>query len=90
MNTQTIMVLSCHTHSLFWFRIDMMKSFLAKGYNVVAVGQEPEEDWAEKFSEMGIRYRQLYAERNGTIPIRDLKTLKSIQKIIDEDGEFDL
>jgi len=85
MNSQTIMVLSCHTHSLFWFRIDMMKSFLAKGYKVVAVGQEPEEDWTEKFSEMGIRYRQLYAERNGTNPIKDLKTLKSIQKIIDEE-----
>lgn len=85
MNPQTIMVLSCHTHSLFWFRIDMMKSFLAKGYKVVAVGQEPEEDWVEKFSEMGIRYRQLYTERNGTNPIKDLKTLKSIQKIIDDE-----
>ncbi len=85
MNSQTIMVLSCHTHSLFWFRIDMMKSFLDKGYRVVAVGQEPEADWEKKFSEMGIRYRQLYAERNGTNPIKDLKTLKSIRKIIDEE-----
>ena len=85
MKKQTIMVLSCHTPSLFWFRIDMMKSFLARGYRVVAVGQEPEAEWMERFAEMGIRYRQMFAERNGTNPLRDLKTLKSIQKVIDEE-----
>ena len=85
MNTEKIMVLSCHTHSLFWFRIDMMKSFLNRGYNVVAVGQEPEAQWSEQFAVMGIRYRQLNAERNGTNPIKDLKTLKSIQKLLDDE-----
>lgn len=85
MSAQTIMVLSCHTHSLFGFRIDMMKSFIEKGYRVVAVGQESESEWSERFAAMGIRYRRLYAERNGTNPIKDLKMLKSIQRIIDEE-----
>lgn len=79
---KTIMVLSCHTHSLFWFRTDMMKAFKALGYNVVAVGQLPESEWSDKFAENGIKYRQIDAERNGTNPLNDLKTLRSIQKIL--------
>ena len=85
MKKQKIMVLSCHTHSLFWFRVDMMKSFLDMGYSVVAVGQEPEDEWTERFAREGVRYRRLYAERNGTNPLNDLKTLKSIKRIIDEE-----
>lgn len=85
MKPQTIMVLSCHTHSLFWFRVDMMKSFCEKGFSVVAVAQESEDEWAEKFAKEGVRYRQLYAERNGTNPFKDLKTLRSIKRIIDEE-----
>ncbi len=85
MSKDKIMVLSCHTHSLFWFRMDMMRYFLQAGYEVVAVGQEPEEQWIKPFEEVGIRYRQLYAERNGTNPLKDLKTLKSIRKLLDEE-----
>lgn len=82
---KTVMVLSCHTHSLFWFRTDMMKRFRELGYNVVAVGQLPESEWQEKFAENGIRYRQLDAERNGTNPLNDLKTLKKIKQLLNEE-----
>lgn len=82
---KTVMVLSCHTNSLFWFRADMMKDFLAAGYNVVAVGQLPEEEWSEKFASFGVKYRQLEAERNGTNPLNDIKTLKNIEKLLEEE-----
>ena len=39
-----IAVLSSHTPSLFWFRMDMMKSFQDKGHEVIAIGNEPETD----------------------------------------------
>ena len=55
-----VMVLSSFTTSLFWFRIDMMRSFLDAGCEVVAVGDDPEGEWAPKFRELGIRYRQIY------------------------------
>lgn len=84
-NKKTVMVLSCHTHSLFWFRLDMMKDFIKNGYNVVAVGELPESEWRDKFSEFNIKYRQLQASRNGVNPLNDLKTLKDIKRLMKEE-----
>lgn len=80
-----IMVLSCHTHSLFWFRTEMMKTFLSLGYEVTAVGQEPEAEWTEKFSSYGVKYRQLDVQRNGTNPLQDITTLKKIEALMEEE-----
>lgn len=70
-----IAVLSSHTSSLFWFRMDMMKDFIENGHTVIALGSEPEAEWKKKFEEYNIDYRQLYVERNGMNPLKDLKTL---------------
>lgn len=80
-----VMVLSSFTTSLFWFRIDMMKSFLDAGCEVVAVGDAPESEWTEKFLGMGIRYRQIPVERNGTNPMRDIKTLRALYRLLKEE-----
>lgn len=77
-----IAVLSSHTPSLFWFRMDMMKEFIAKGHSVVAVGNEKESDWKERFERNGIRYVAADVQRNGTNPLRDIKTLFSLIKIL--------
>lgn len=63
----------------------MMKSFLAAGCEVVAVGDGSESEWAEKFQELGIRYRQIPVQRNGTNPLSDLKTLASLYKLLKEE-----
>ena len=68
-----IAVLSSHTSSLFWFRVDMMKSFLAHGHEVYALGNEAESDWKDKFSELGIIY--------GTAVL-----LEEVGKVIKEGG----
>ncbi|PLR85062.1 glycosyltransferase family 1 protein [Bacillus canaveralius] len=73
-----IAVLSSHTSSLFWFRMDMMKDFVKKGHTVIALGSEPEAHWKRKFEAHNIDYRQLHVERNGINPLKDLKTLKSL------------
>lgn len=80
-----VMVLSSFTTSLFWFRIDMMKSFIDAGCEVIAVGDGSEEEWAERFHEMGIRYRQIPVERNGTNPLHDLKTLMALYRLLKEE-----
>ena len=80
-----IAVLSSFTTSLFWFRIDMMKSFLAAGYEVLAVGDAPEAEWADLFRELGIRYRQIPVQRNGTNPLHDLKTLRALYRLLKEE-----
>ena len=79
------MVLSSHTPSLLWFRLDMMLAFKNSGCDVVAVGNESSEKWAEEFDSYGIKYKQASIERNGTNPFKDLKTIKSLRKIIQEE-----
>lgn len=79
-----IAVLSSHTPSLFWFRIDMMRSFIERGHQVFALGNETETDWIEKFSEFGIIYRQINVQRNGTNPLKDLKSIGSIKAVLAE------
>lgn len=80
-----VAVLSSFTTSLFWFRIDMMKSFLDTGYEVLAVGDAPESEWAQRFRDLGIRYRQIPVQRNGTNPLNDMKTLRALYKLLKEE-----
>ena len=80
-----IAVLSSFTTSLFWFRLDMMKSFMNAGCEVLAVGDGAEEEWAPKFAELGIRYRSIPVQRNGTNPVKDLVTLRALHRLLKEE-----
>lgn len=77
-----VAVLSSHTPSLFWFRTDMMKSFQNSGCEVIAIGNESESEWAEKFESNNIRYVQADIKRTGMNPLDELKTLKSLKTIL--------
>lgn len=77
-----IAVLSSHTSSLFWFRMDMMKEFIKNGHTVIALGPESEEEWKDKFKQNGIEYKQLYVERNGVNPLKDMKTYRELYKFV--------
>ncbi len=75
---KTIVVMSSHTPSLFWFRMDMMLEFIRRGYSVYALGNEDESKWADTFREKGITYEQIDVRRNGLNPLQDKKTMDSI------------
>lgn len=77
-----VLVLSSHTPSLLWFRMDMMKSMVKRGYEVIAAAQMDESEYKEVFHKEGITYKQIYVERNGINPMHDLRTMKSIYKLI--------
>lgn len=79
-----ILVLSAHTSSLFWFRMNMMQSFIDNGHEVYAIGSESEETWKEKFNNYGIIYRQIPVSRNGLNPLADIKTCRAIKKLLKE------
>ena len=79
-----VAVLSSHTPSLFWFRMDMMQAFIAKGYTVYAIGNEPEEEWHDKFEQQNIIYQRAQISRNGMNLFGDIKTLFSLKKILKE------
>ena len=76
---KSIVVMSSHTPSLFWFRTDMMIEFVKRGYAVYALGNESPEKWLDKFRELGIEYRQILVRRNGMNPFQDKKTFDSIK-----------
>ena len=80
-----IAVLSSFTTSLFWFRVDMMQSFRKAGYEVLAVGDGPDEEWAERFADLGIRYWQIPVQRNGTNPVHDLTTFRALYRLLKEE-----
>ena len=44
-----IAVLSAHTPSLQWFRLDMMQNFINRNHSVVAIGNEAEANWKPVF-----------------------------------------
>lgn len=77
-----VAVLSSHTPSLFWFRMEMMQCFKENGHAVYALGNESESEWAEQFAERGITYKQIDVQRNGVNPLKDLKALNSIRKML--------
>lgn len=77
-----ILVLSSHTPSLFWFRMDMMRAFISAGNTVIAVGQGLEKDWADKFADEGVEYRQIPISRNGLNAFADIKTYFALKKLI--------
>lgn len=78
------LLLSSHTPSLFWFRVDLMKEMQAEGYEVFAAAQMPESDWSDRFKEIGVNYRQIKVSRNGLNPMGDLATLKDIKRLLRE------
>jgi glycosyltransferase involved in cell wall biosynthesis len=79
-----VLVLSSHTPSLFWFRLDMMKEMIHNGHDVYAVGNESEEIWGRRFIEIGIHYKSIRVSRNGINPVNDLKTFRDLTKTIKE------
>lgn len=77
-----IAVISSHTLSLFWFRMDMIKEFIKNGHQVIALGPESEEVWNDKFSKEGVKYQQIFVDRNGTNPLKDLRTIVELFKFM--------
>ena len=47
-----IAVITNHTPSLFWFRMDMMKHFRTNGYEVLAIGNEQGETGKRDYRNM--------------------------------------
>lgn len=75
-----VAVLTSYTPSLLWYRMDMMRLFVKKGYRVYALGDQPSSRWEDRLGKYGIAYRQVYMQRNGINPLKDLLTIASILK----------
>ena len=80
-----IAILSSHTPTLFYFRLDMMHMFGKLGYEVVAIGNEDEKKWSQQFLDNGIKYRAIKIDRNGLNPLNDLSTVISIKNVLQQE-----
>ena len=79
---QRILVLSSQAFSLLHFRLDMMKTFQEKGYEVHAAAPECDIQWSERLSDAGITYHSIELERTGENPLKDIKALYSIRTLM--------
>ncbi len=52
--------------------MDMMRDLVKLNHEVVAIGQEPEKKWSNKFRAEKIRYISVEFERNGLNPVSDI------------------
>ena len=80
-----IMVVTAATNSIPRFRIDMIDEFIARGCDVVVLGDEPEDVWRGYFSDHAIRYRSYPVARNGVNPMQDMRTKHALVKILREE-----
>lgn len=80
-----IAILSSHTLSLFWFRLDLMKELIKHGHSVIAIGSEPEANWSAKFDHFKISYHYLPVSRNGINPFTDIKTIVALYGLLNRE-----
>jgi len=79
-----VFVLSSHTNSLFWFRMDMMNEFIRNGHDVLAVGNLKDDQIQKKFQQNNILYKHIYVERNSLNLIGDLRTIIDLLRLFKE------
>ena len=65
-----ILVIANDTFSLYKMRYDMLKCFVKKGLQVYAIG--PDDEYADKMSEIGVIYRKIEYRRIGMNPFSDI------------------
>lgn len=82
--TKVVAVLSSHTPSLCWFRMEMMDEFVARGWKVYAIANEEETNWQKEFRAHQVEYRQVAVQRNGLNPWHDLKTYFTLKRLLRE------
>lgn len=76
-----IIVISSFTKSLVLFRLDLLKSFVANGFQVYALGPDYDENTKDILESNGIIFINYNLERNGINLVKDFKTIVQLRKI---------
>jgi len=77
-----VLILSSQAFSLYQFRFDMIKDFIIAGHTVYTAAPEQDIDCSKLMSSIGASYMSFYLQRNGINPIKDIRTIFSILKLI--------
>lgn len=81
-----IAVVAAKTTSHASLRMDMLHGFIERGHEVIAFGDEPEEDWSDFFAKERMEYRSFRVCRTGINPFNDLKTFFDLRRLFRQEG----
>jgi len=71
-----------YSPTLINFRGDLIRALVELGHEVVCLG--PEAGFEQPLQELGADYRQIPLHRTGLNPLKDIKTLFSLRKVLKE------
>lgn len=77
-----IVIISQYSPSLIIFRGDLIRTMVELGHKVICLG--PEAGFEQPLQELGADYRQIPLHRTGLNPLKDVKTLFSLRKVLKE------
>lgn len=77
-----IAIISHYAPSLINFRGDLIRTMAELGHEVICLG--PEAGFEQPLRELGADYRQIPLHRTGLNPLKDIKTLFSLRKVLKE------
>lgn len=77
-----IVIISHYSPSLINFRGDLIRAMVELGHEVICLG--PEAGFEQPLQELGADYRQIPLHRTGLNPLKDVKTLFSLRKVLKE------
>ncbi len=77
-----IVIISQYSQSLINFRGDLIRAMVELGHKVICLG--PEVGYKQPLQELGADYRQIPLHRTGLNPLKDVKTLFSLRKVLKE------
>jgi len=77
-----IVIISHYSPSLINFRGDLIRTMVELGHEVICLG--PEAGFEQPLQELGADYRQIPLHRTGLNPLKDVKTLFSLRKVLKE------
>jgi glycosyltransferase involved in cell wall biosynthesis len=85
MNTnKRILILASFAPSLYHFRGDYIEDLIANNFDVYAGAPEMDSETAEKLKSYGAKPVEINLQRTGMNPLKDIKAIFSIRKIIKE------
>lgn len=77
-----IVIISHYSKSLINFRGDLIRAMIELGHEVICLG--PEAGYKQPLQELGADYLQIPLHRTGLNPLKDVKTLFSLRKVLKE------
>lgn len=80
-----VAIVTAATNTIPRYRMDMAKEFVRRGCEIIVLGDEDTAAWRDYFAAHNMRYRTYPICRNGTNPLQDLKTLRALQQIFEEE-----